>query len=256
MFGLRFYKELFKALSKDLTCALIYASIFISTFSHAALVGRDLDGNLATFEAYYDDVLDITWLADANSAQTSGYDADGRMNWVDANSWAENLTLGGYSDWRLPNIVDVDNNGCVYDLSGIDCPPHVYASPEDVGNDGCNLSFSGGTDCGFNVDTSTGEMASLFYDTLSNLNFLVNGGPFSNVQTDVYWSATEYAPVTTRAWDFNFGNGLQYGSYKSVSHYAWAVHTGDVGASVVPVPAAAWMFGLGLIGLVGLKCRR
>ena len=29
----------------------------------------------------YDDVLDITWLQDANYAQTSGYDADGFMNW-------------------------------------------------------------------------------------------------------------------------------------------------------------------------------
>lgn len=32
------------------------------------LQGRDLDGNATTFEAYYDTVLDITWLADANYA--------------------------------------------------------------------------------------------------------------------------------------------------------------------------------------------
>ena len=31
----------------------------------------------------YDDVLDITWLQDANYEQTSSNDADGRMNWVD-----------------------------------------------------------------------------------------------------------------------------------------------------------------------------
>ena len=29
----------------------------------------------------YDDVLDITWLQDANYALTSGFDIDGRMTW-------------------------------------------------------------------------------------------------------------------------------------------------------------------------------
>ncbi len=40
----------------------------------------------------YDDVLDITWLADANYAQTSGYDSDGRMNFSAANTWAAGLS--------------------------------------------------------------------------------------------------------------------------------------------------------------------
>jgi hypothetical protein len=30
------------------------------------LQGRDLDGNAATYEAYYYTTLDITWLADVN----------------------------------------------------------------------------------------------------------------------------------------------------------------------------------------------
>ncbi len=33
-----------------------------------------------------------------------------------------------------------------------------------------------GTDCGYNVDTSTGEMASLFYDTLGNIAFYDTSG--------------------------------------------------------------------------------
>jgi hypothetical protein len=52
---------------------------FFITTSHAAAVsgqgtwettlqGRDLDGNPATFEAYYDTDLNITWLANANIA--------------------------------------------------------------------------------------------------------------------------------------------------------------------------------------------
>jgi len=34
---------------------------------------RDLSGSPTTIEAYYDTVLDITWLVDANYARTSGY---------------------------------------------------------------------------------------------------------------------------------------------------------------------------------------
>ena len=46
--------------------------VVISSSSHAALYDR---GN----GLIYDDVLNITWLQDANYAQTSGYDSDGRM---------------------------------------------------------------------------------------------------------------------------------------------------------------------------------
>ncbi len=50
----------------------------------------------------YDSDLDITWLADANYAMTSLYDADGLMDWDSANTWANDLVYGGFSDWRLP----------------------------------------------------------------------------------------------------------------------------------------------------------
>ena len=51
--------------------------------------------------AYYDDVSGLTWLTDANAAKTSGYDADGLMNWTDANNWAAGLNISGVSGWRL-----------------------------------------------------------------------------------------------------------------------------------------------------------
>ena len=53
----------------------------------------------------YDDVNNITWAADANLAQTSGYDAVGKMSWANAVAWADQLTLGGYTDWSLPTTV-------------------------------------------------------------------------------------------------------------------------------------------------------
>ena len=51
----------------------------------------------------YDTDLNITWLKDANYAQTSGYDADGMMTWFSAKSWAENLVYSGDDDWRPPS---------------------------------------------------------------------------------------------------------------------------------------------------------
>lgn len=43
----------------------------------------------------YDDVLDIIWMQNANSAGTT-------MTWDDAMAWADALLFQGYDDWRLP----------------------------------------------------------------------------------------------------------------------------------------------------------
>jgi hypothetical protein len=78
--------------------------------------------------------------------------------------------------------------------------------------------------------------------------------PFSNIHSDFYWSETEYDD--DNAWDFGFN---QYG-YQSISdkveydNYAWAVHSSDIAA--VPVPAAVWLFGSGLMGLFSLARKK
>ena len=77
---------------------------------------------------------------------------------------------------------------------------------------------------------------------------------FSNIQT-YYWSATSYYIRPSEiAWRFAFRFGEQGSGPKNSSNYAWAVHDGDVGA--VPIPSAVWLFGSGLIGLVGIARRK
>jgi len=76
-----------------LIASAMLAASLIPGAAHAALQGRDLNGSLDSFEAYYDTDLHITWLADANYAQTSGYDADGLMNRIEAITWASNLSF-------------------------------------------------------------------------------------------------------------------------------------------------------------------
>ncbi len=199
----------------------------------ATLQARYLGGS-TTPDAYYDTALNITWLANANYAGTL-------MDWTTATTWAANLNVNGVTGWSLPTMTNPNAN--------------------------CNtFTYSGGP-CGYN-NPSTSELAHMFYTTLGDKAAydasgnpqasygLTNTGPFSNVQSDFYWSATEYAPSTYNAWVFNTSNGLQPYYSKTSYLYAWDVHAGDVGASSVPVPAAVWLFGSGLIGLLGMSGKR
>jgi len=58
------------------------------------------------------------------------------------------------------------------------------------------------------------------------------------------------ALVLDAAYTFDFANGKQDGSLFEFPNNTLDVRTGDVGA--VPVPAALWLFGSGLVGLVSL----
>ena len=46
---------------------LINVSTAVRVLGRPRWQGRDLDGDLTTAEAYYDTVLDITWLANTNA---------------------------------------------------------------------------------------------------------------------------------------------------------------------------------------------
>ena len=191
------------------------------------LKARDFDGDTSTVEGWYDTVLDVTWLA-------SGSNQNG-MTWVDANAWADSLDYGsGIDNWRLPIVVD-------------------------TGASGCDLSTVGGTDCGLNVQTTSGsppypaenvfsEMASLFYDTLGNLSWdvelygfdnmpeghgLTNTGPFDFLSVGIHWTGSEVID-TNHAWYFVFYDGAQNTYNKGFdSYFSLPVHDGDVGS---PIP--------------------
>jgi len=226
----------------------------ITTPSYATLIGvLPATPGGTDYQAYYDSVADLTWLANANAAGTT-------MNWADANAWAASLSINGVTGWRLPDTNPVDGTTA----------------------DDANFSYIGTEDRGYNVSapgtlyagSTASEMAYLFYNTLGNLGYcdpgtstvstcsgpqtgwgLSNTGPFSNVQSYFYWSSTEYAPDPAYAWYFDFGYGDQLNGVETYNLYAWAVQSGNAG--VVPVPAAVWLFGSGLLGLVGLgKPRR
>lgn len=203
--------------------------------TEAALVDRG--GGLI-----YDTELNVTWLQNWNQG--------GQTNWDDARDWAENLVWGGFSDWRLPTMLD-------------------------TGALGCDRSNAGGTDCGYNVQTKSGstvysEFAHLWYETLGNIPFcglgpctgsqpgygLTNAGPFVNMRPGVYWFGTEYAPDTSKAWYFNFSYGSQVQTDKAgLVGYAVAVRSGDVTASV-PEPRTLSLALLALGATMVLRWQR
>jgi len=218
---------------KILNAISVTTALILSTSANAALVER-LGGR-----AYYDDVAKLTWLADANysvtqyanSGGTEG-DADGLMTWADANNWAANLDVAGVTGWRLPDTVQPDA--------------------------GCSIQIA---DISYGYSCSGSEMGNLFYNvfggsvgssitTTHNANYDL----FSNIQSNSYWSSTDYAPYYVYAWFFDMNNGNQNFTYNYYGSSGWAVKSGDV--SAVPVPAAVWLFGSGLIGLISLAKRK
>ncbi|NCF63588.1 MAG: DUF1566 domain-containing protein [Gammaproteobacteria bacterium] len=186
--------------------------LFVFASSDAALVSR-LGG-----QAYYDDVLNITWTADAN--------INGADDWDAQVAWAAALDINGVTGWRLPSI-DVDGGGI------FDCATSTQAECTD--NEYGHLFYYG-------ADTIKGNGNEIDPD--------VDASPFTDVQSDWYWSSTLNGSLP---YFFNFSEGTFTIAGKATNIAAWAVKDGDVG--VVPIPAAVWLFGsaLGLLGWVRRK---
>jgi hypothetical protein len=173
---------------------------------------RDLDGD-GTTDAFYDTVLKVTWLR--------GLGTGGLRFWADANAWVKTLRAGGYSDWRLPTMVDAQK-------------------------DGCNFGYSG-TDCGYNVRTrvstrTMSELGHLMIETLGNKGYcntagvcdqarwrIVNTGDFQNMQSIFIWTSVEYVPNTALAWYYYPYTGYQSFGHKNHLLQVLPVRSGDSG---------------------------
>jgi hypothetical protein len=174
----------------------------------------------------YDTELNVTWLKDANLAMTSGYDADGLMNWNDAVAWASSLTVGGVMGWRLPTMTTSSGGG-----------PRPNENGQDITG-----------------PTNSNEFGWLWYQLNGGADITASTdiSPFINlplqdgVSSEWYWTNEESGD---NAWRMSMNCACwDDGSNKLTAEwYAWAVHEGNVTA--VPETSTMLLMSAGLIVL-------
>ena len=176
----------------------------------------------------YDPDFDITWLADANYARTSGYRVDGRMTWPQAMAWAAALVVGGHSGWRLPTSVNHDGTPPSYGLwrPGSEFG-HLFYTELGPGAPGFPKPL---------LTSPSAALALFTHIPLSpNVNVQVLSGDVG------YWTSSDetaipYYAGPPGAWVFRIGAfnpGHQGLEPKDWLFFAWAVHDGDVGKKLL-----------------------
>ena len=75
------------------------------------------------------------------------------MTWATANAWVASLDIAGVTGWRLPNTIDVGNDG------------PISTNPFQ------------GVDYGYNITTHS-EMSNMYYNVLGNKSYWdITGNP-------------------------------------------------------------------------------
>lgn len=196
--------------------------------AQATLMGRlPFTPGGTDYQAYYDSDANLTWLTKAN--------VNGAIQWSDAMNWAQTLRINSVSGWRLP----------------------VTQQPDSTCSEQNN-------DQSFGVNCTGSELGNLFYNVLGgdtddpivdhhNANYDL----FSNIQSGIYWSATDFAPGAPWVLDFGNGGNQLIDEIANDTEFAWAVHPGDVLAErvFVPAPDALWLMLAGLAGMAAARWR-
>jgi len=168
------------------------------------------------------------------------YTSYGSTDWWGAQAWVHYLDVtnyGGSNQWALPTTVDT--------VGSFGYPNGGVGNPAQSSSQLAQLFYGG-----------LGQVADSSITTAHNANYSL----FSNVQSYIYWSGTEYFANPNYAWIFFTYYGSQvYDSKNYGFDYALAVSPGQVCAvPAVPEPGAAWLLGGGLLllRLMGFRRRK
>jgi hypothetical protein len=228
--------------------------------AYGALSGRDLDGNAATTEAWFDDRLGISWLA--NPFQFTGSEAAIRSD-------IAAFSIGAASDWRLPINTPVDG-GVVLNF--------FFSNSGSTDRGGAAQGIGWGL---------SSELGHLYYVTLNNAGYCtpdaaspdscvlnpafsaasLNAGPFGSWfapgESSSYCAVDLVGANSGSGFAFAPSTGVFGGVEGPIGRYGWAVHAGDVGKLAVAVTAvpepgtyALMLAGLGVVGFMGRQRRQ
>jgi hypothetical protein len=281
-----------KMIAKILFIAIITTNIYSNTQAatpldtNTQLQGRNLDNNISNgYEAYYDPALNITWIADTQliSAQANEYSHpsdfiasiieavpmigdheltsldfnDGFLpyiTWYGAKAWTQQLSIYGYSDWRLPSVKPI--NGAYFQ----------YTYSED-----------GSTDIGYNINSTQSELGYMYHTHLklssapnneqlstTGQNALIHypkqpvpglEGAYLRIEPADFYYEEQFMDEYHLAWIMGFTTGYQDASTKwTQTGIAWAVRDGDV-ISSVPEPSALLLALFGATTVIFTKSR-
>ena len=267
--------------------SLIFLLLF-SSQTFAALSIRDLDDDWSNgHEGAYDDVLDITWLADANLPLSNMFGLGlaelyggnylkwdwntGGLTGLSAKIYLASVNTQnylGHSNWRLPQNNNAGlpaggqfegGNGGKWNISApIDEYNPTGASP---GFTGYELSYHYYNNFKAHAPVSGEYIDGNAENTYGNDIFGIwnaenqdNLALFDNINSvpgniDVSDFLTGIFYDQYYSYGFDFEGGTHYGIPGARPKQVWLVHDGDIGASPVPLPAGIWLFTLGLISL-------
>lgn len=182
----------------------------------------------------YDDVLNVTWAADAGPVFG---DVDA------ARAYAAGLTLGGFSDWRLPSITNVGTSTICF---GYGCAQSELGYMHYVNfGTGPNAFTFGGPNAA-NIALFTNYAGANLFAVAENFTATNAGAnpPASCVMTPGLESCT---------WLFR-NDGLNSYGGKVQPFKAWVLRDGDVAGPAVPEPSAWALLILGF-GMTGAAMR-